>query len=242
MTGVPPRLQANVRHCCAFWMTAIPPLPAATAWMRAARRGQAYRDRAPAQGRSRPGSAPRHHRMICEQRNSDNLRPFPSTTVADHTWVERPRCSATASTLSTPSFAVPRKLDFSSSVVKPLAPRADAPASRSPRRYPPAIPAWPQVAVGRHHPWGEGHFHGHASVRDSQRPQAKVSGSVPRWRSNRLSTVSVLRGMKRAPWIEAYVNGLPHSAAQRYCWTAGQPWRARRRRRPISRRHAARGW
>ena len=70
--------------------------------MRAARRGQAYRDRAPAQGRSRPGSAPRHH---------------------------------------------------------------------------------------------------------TQRPQVKVSGSVPRWRSNRLSTVSVLRGMKRAPWIEAYVNG-----------------------------------
>ena len=63
------------------------------------------------------------HRIICVQRNSAIVLPVSRcVTTASYTCVVRPRCCAVAMQSSVPSRAVPRKLDFSSIVVKPVAP------------------------------------------------------------------------------------------------------------------------
>src|SRR5688500_19016211 len=63
------------------------------------------------------------HKTIWVHRKSAILRSPPSSvTSASHTWVVRPRCTGVARHAMAPSRAVPRKLDFSSIVVKPLAP------------------------------------------------------------------------------------------------------------------------
>src|SRR3954453_1754599 len=63
------------------------------------------------------------HNTIWVQRKSAILVSVPSSvTCASHTWVVRPRWTGVARQPIAPSRAVPRKLAFSSRVVKPLAP------------------------------------------------------------------------------------------------------------------------
>ena len=67
------------------------------------------------------------HKTICVHRNSAILPPLASLlTTASQTWVVRPRCTGVARQAMCPSRAVPRKLDFSSTVVKPFAPCGSA--------------------------------------------------------------------------------------------------------------------
>jgi hypothetical protein len=66
--------------------------------------------------------ARRHHSTSCVQRKSAMRRPSPPKTTHDHTCVVRPRCSARHSVRIVPSRTVPRKLLFSSIVVKFFAP------------------------------------------------------------------------------------------------------------------------
>src|SRR5215471_1951941 len=69
------------------------------------------------------GHFARGQRMSCVQRNSASVRPFDaSVTTASHTCVVLPRCDGVATQVRRPSRAVPRKLVFSSIVVKFSAP------------------------------------------------------------------------------------------------------------------------
>ena len=62
------------------------------------------------------------HRINWVQRNNATVLPVSRcVTTASHTCVVLPRCCAVATQSSVPSRAVPRWLDFSSIVVKPLA-------------------------------------------------------------------------------------------------------------------------
>src|SRR6266851_6273696 len=63
------------------------------------------------------------YRIICVQRN--NAMVFPVSlwvTIVSQTWVVLPRCTGFALPIIVPSLAVPKWLDLSSIVVKPVAP------------------------------------------------------------------------------------------------------------------------
>src|SRR5204863_1439327 len=63
------------------------------------------------------------HKTICVHRNNAIVLPVSLwVTVASQTWVLRPRCAGRATQAIVPVFAVPRKLLFSSIVVKFVAP------------------------------------------------------------------------------------------------------------------------
>src|ERR1700722_4635727 len=67
--------------------------------------------------------AARAYKIICVQRN--NARVLPDAlwvTTASQTWVVLPRCAGFALAAIVPSSAVPKWLDLSSMVVKPVAP------------------------------------------------------------------------------------------------------------------------
>ena len=66
----------------------------------------------------RRARSPQDHLGAAKQRH---LPTFGIEPVADPTCLMRPMCSAMASVRITPLFAVPRKLLFSSTMVKPLA-------------------------------------------------------------------------------------------------------------------------
>src|SRR3990172_3700302 len=81
-------------------------------------------------------------RTIWVQRNCAIFAAVASTlTTASHTWVVRPRCSGVARHRIAPSRTVPRKLAFSSMVVKPLAPRGSP--RPQPQPPPPSAAAAP---------------------------------------------------------------------------------------------------
>ena len=68
---------------------------------------------------------PQNHLGAAEERDP-SLRCASFVTTASHTWVVRPRCTGVARHRIAPSRAVPRKLAFSSMVVKPFAPSGSA--------------------------------------------------------------------------------------------------------------------